>query len=221
MNLFDLLFLVLFCAALATLLFALRCAVYRQFDRARRLLARLFIGFATYMALVILVSLLLPRRVVRLAEPQCFDDWCISVDSFQQAFKGTRVVYTLNLRLSSHAQRVSQRENNIALYLTDDRGHRYDSLPESSDVPFNILLPPQQSLLITRSFIVPADAFRVSAVITHEGGFPIAWFILGYNTWFRKPPIIPLNWHVTKSPAPFRIPSPPDRSDTVPLAPFA
>lgn len=192
MNLFDLLFLVLFFAALATLLFALRCAAYRQFDRARRPLVRLLIGFASYMALVIVVSLLLPRRVFHLAEPQCFDDWCISVESFQRACKPSRVTYTLNVRLSSRAHRVSQRENNIAIYLLDDRGHRYDPLPDSSAAPFNVLLQPQQSLVVTRSFIVPADAYHLSAVITHEGGFPIGWFILGYDTWFRKPPIIPL-----------------------------
>jgi hypothetical protein len=32
----------------------------------------------------------------------------------------------------------------------------------------------------------------VGAVIAHEGGFPIGWFIIGYDTWFRKPPLAPL-----------------------------
>jgi hypothetical protein len=37
--------------------------------------------------------------------------------------------------------------------------------------------------------LVPEEAAGVAAVITHEGGFPIGWFIAGYDTWFRKPPI--------------------------------
>jgi hypothetical protein len=36
--------------------------------------------------------------------------------------------------------------------------------------------------------VVPVEAFDVGIVISHEGGFPIGWFIVGYNTWFRKPP---------------------------------
>lgn len=84
MNLFDLLFLALFFAVLAILLVALRCAVFHQFDGARRLLAQLLIGFACYMAFIITLVSLSPRQVVQLAEPQCFDDWCISLDSFQQ-----------------------------------------------------------------------------------------------------------------------------------------
>jgi len=29
-------------------------------------------------------------------------------------------------------------------------------------------------------------------VFAHEGGFPIAWFIIGYDTWFRKPTLVQL-----------------------------
>jgi len=36
---------------------------------------------------------------------------------------------------------------------------------------------------------VPAKAAEVGVVITHEGAFPIGWFIADYDTWFRKPPV--------------------------------
>jgi hypothetical protein len=29
-------------------------------------------------------------------------------------------------------------------------------------------------------------------VIAHEGGFPIGWLIIGYDTWFRKAPLVKL-----------------------------
>jgi hypothetical protein len=44
-------------------------------------------------------------------------------------------------------------------------------------------------------FLVPAEAALLAVVIVviaHEGGFPIGWFIIGYDTWFRKPPIVRL-----------------------------
>ncbi len=98
----------------------------------------------------------------------------------------------LDLRLSSRARRISQRENNMAVYLRDDRGRRYDPVARPSDTPFHVLLQPRESVVVSRAFLVPGDAAHLGAVITHEGGFPIGWFIIGYDTWFRKPPIVTL-----------------------------
>jgi hypothetical protein len=53
-------------------------------------------------------------------------------------------------------------------------------------------LQPGESVVLTRHFLLPSDDSGVSAVVTHEGGFPIGWFIIGYDTWFRKPPLIRL-----------------------------
>jgi hypothetical protein len=47
-----------------------------------------------------------------------------------------------------------------------------------------------ESAAATRTFEVPANTGRLAAVIDHEGGFPIGWFIIGYETWFRKPTIV-------------------------------
>jgi len=40
---------------------------------------------------------------------------------------------------------------------------------------------------VCRSFLLPAGAGDVGIVIAHQGGFPIGWFVVGYDTWFRKP----------------------------------
>lgn len=144
------------------------------------------------MAVVIAVSLILPRRVIQVSDPQCFDDWCVSIAGFKHAPEDTRVAYTVDLRLFSRARRISQRENNLAVYLTDDRGRRYDSEADPSSTPFNVLLGPLQSVVVSRRFLAPSDATGLGIVITHHGGFPIGWFIIGYDTWFRKPPIATL-----------------------------
>ena len=189
MGLFDLLFIVLFVTAVCVLMAAAGFAIRLQFGRARRILFRLCLGITAYMAAVISVSLILPRRVVKIGDSQCFDDWCVSVAGFRRAPQGADVSYNVDLRLFSRARRVSQRENNLAVYLTDSYGRRYDPLADNSATPFNVLLRPQESVVVSRSFLVPAEAAEVSVAITHEGGFPIGWFIVGYDTWFRKPPV--------------------------------
>ena len=193
MNLFDLLFIALFLTTLCTLLAAGWFAGTRQFDRARRILQRLAWGAAAYMAIVISVSLVQPRQVLAVGEPLCFDDWCIAVTGVKRAADGGNVGYHADLRLSSRARRVSQREKNVVVYLADDRGRRYDSAAIASDIPISVLLRPQESVVVSRSFAVPANASRVGVVIAHEGGFPIGWFIIGYDTWFRKPPIVSID----------------------------
>jgi len=192
MKLADLLFIVLFLATVSTLIAAAWFTLRRRFDRARRILLRLLIGAAAYMAVVIAVSMILPRRVVQMNDPHCFDDWCISVAGFKHAQEDTRVAQTVDLRLSSRARRISQRENHLAVYLIDDRGRRYDPPADASSTPFNVLLGPLESVVVSRRFLAPGDATGVGIVIAHQGGFPIGWFIIGYDTWFRKPPIAKL-----------------------------
>ena len=72
MGLFDLLFIALFLATVCTLVAAGWFAVRRQFDRAGKILFRLFAGAAVCMAAVVAVSLVLPRRILRMGEPLCF-----------------------------------------------------------------------------------------------------------------------------------------------------
>ena len=190
MSLFDLLFIALFLTTVGSLLAAGWFAMSRQFDRARRILLRLLLGAAGYMAIVIAVSVVLPRQASKAGEALCFDDWCVTVTGVKRVPKGGSVAYSVDLRLSSRARRVSQREKNLAVYLTDDRELGYDPVAASSDIPFSVLLRPQESIDVSRSFTVPADAAHVGVVIAHEGGFPIGWFIIGYDTWFRKPPVV-------------------------------
>jgi hypothetical protein len=192
MSIFDLLFLALVLVAAARLLTAGWCALRRQFGRSRHTLQALALGAAIYMAIVVLASVLLPQRVLKPDATECFDDWCIGVAGFKRLAHGADVVYDVDLRLSSRARRASQRENNLSVYLTDKKANRYDPLADPSAAPFNVLLRPRESVVVRRTFFVPADASDVGLVVAHEGGFPIGWLIIGYSTWFRKAPVIEL-----------------------------
>jgi len=190
MSLFDLLFILLFLLMLASLLWAASCAVRGQFDRAGRVIVRILLAAAVYIAIVIVFSAILPRRTANLGEQRCFDDYCVSVDAFTRNPQGSGVEYTVNLRLSNRALRGSEREKNLVMYLTDAQGRRYDADGDKSSAPYTVLLAPQESVVVGRRFLVPSDAGELGAVVTHEGGFPIGWLIIGYDAWFRKPPLV-------------------------------
>jgi len=191
-SIFDLLFIVLFLATAATVLSAAILAMRGRGARACAILRRLGICAGVYFGIIAITSLWLPRTVLRMGAPRCFDDWCIAVENASRQPAGERAAYTVSLRVFSTARRISQRENDVAVYLADDRGHRYDPVPNPSEVPLNVRLGPQESVTATRVFEVPADAHDPGVVIAHEGGFPIGWFIIGYETWFRKPVIVRL-----------------------------
>jgi hypothetical protein len=191
-SIFDLFFLALVAALAIVLLGAVVLILQGKVGQAGRLLVCTALCFAAYMAVVVIVSALLPRRTLSPGQDECFDDWCIAVNGVTRIPKDTAAEYRVDFRISSRALRVEQRERNLAVYLTDDRGKRFDPQNDSAETPFSVLLHAGDSVATARTFLVPPAARELGLVITHEGGFPIGWFIIGYNTWFRKPPVIPL-----------------------------
>ncbi|MGP0076394.1 MAG: hypothetical protein ACLPWF_31145 [Bryobacteraceae bacterium] len=192
MSIFDLLFIALFLASLVVLLVAGFTAIRGQSSRAIGILRSYFLCAGLYLGTVVVVSAFSPRRVVGMGEPRCFDDWCIAVEGVQRVPMENGTSYVAKLRVYSTARRVSQRENNVVAYVTDDRGIRYDPIGDRSTVPLNVLLLPQQSVATDRIFHLPADSRPVGIVIGHQGGFPISWFIIGDEAWFHKPAIVPI-----------------------------
>jgi len=188
MNIFDLLFLALALATFLTLCAAAGFAIAHRGQQSLRLLRRLGFGAALYFAVIIVVSLIAPRRTFNLGDTQCFDDWCIAATSASHAGNS----YIIGLRISSRARRVSQRERDLLIRLVDRDGQIYAASPETSDADVSSLLAPGGSLDFTRTFSVPTNAPDPQLVISH-GGFPIGWFIVGYDSWFRKPPLIHLH----------------------------
>jgi hypothetical protein len=196
MNISDLLFIALFLAAVVSLITAGVAALLGNRARAIRVLCVMGVSAAIYLGIVCIVSAATPRKILNLGDPQCSDDWCISVDGAERVPGNSAISYDVSLRLFSRARRVSQRENHVVVYLTDEQGRRFDSVPRDSDVPFNVLLQPGESVTTHRIYRLPADAHGVAAVVTREGGalgcFP-GCFVITENDWFHKPTIVRLD----------------------------
>lgn len=190
MLLADLLFLLLLLAAAAALLGAAWLAGTGHTAHALRVLRALLFGAAAYMSVVIVVSMILPREVVKPGGELCFDDWCIRIAAVRTRAGGARTFYDLDFTLRSRALRVTQREMNLAVRLASYSGRRYDPQADPSAAPFDVPLEPGESVTTRRTWALPAAEQPAGVEVTHPGGFPIGWFIVGYDTWFRDPALL-------------------------------
>lgn len=193
MNIFEPLFILLVLTTLGTLVTAAAVALRGQRGRAVRILRRLAIGGAVYFAIVLVVALATPQKVVHVGSPQCFDDWCITVMDAKRTSSNASATWTVTLRLWSRAGRVAQSEKGVVVFLTDARHRRFDPVPAASSVPLDVRLQPRESVDATRTFELPLDATDVGLIFTHEGGFPIGSLIISENQLFHAATIVRLD----------------------------
>jgi len=194
MTLFDLLFIGIFLTTLVLLGLAALNLLRRRPAQAFRLLGVIACGLIVYLGVVMLVSLISPSRVLSLGEKRCFDDWCISVEDIARAEKPGGIIYTVNLQISNRAQRVSQRELGMTVYMLDEAGRHFEASADPAEIPFNSLLQPGQTLALTRSFEPGAVTGQPVLVVGHDASswFP-GMFIIGDDaSLLHKPTIVRL-----------------------------
>jgi hypothetical protein len=192
LTIFEPLFILLFLAAIATLFTAGVAALSGELPRALRILRRLSIAATFYVAVVLIVAIASVPPVHQIGEPQCFDDWCITVTDAKRAAAGASQNWTVGLRISSRAKRVLQRERGAAVHLVDSRGRKFYPVAADGAVPLDVQVGPGEFADATRRFELPADASGVRLVFDHEGGFPIGDFIIGENQLFHDTTVIRL-----------------------------
>ena len=166
MTVFDLLVIVLFFAAIGTLIVAAVLAVRGRLARALRLLGQLAVCTAVYVGIVYAATALSKEVVLQVGDPQCDDDWCIAVESAKRTPMNAIVRYDVTLRIFSRARRVAQREMNARdVYLVDSQWRRYDPVHTGAEVPLNTLLQPGESVTTSRRFEVPADVRGIGLMV--------------------------------------------------------
>lgn len=192
MSIGDLLFVVVFLAGIVASLWAAILAVRGRFRKSLAILRRLAICAALYVGIVILVSLVSPRRVIDVGDTLCWDDWCLTVADAKCSESPAGIRYVITFRVSSRARRRAQRGLGACVYLLDDRGRRYDPLPDPTAVPLDTLIQPQESVDAVRTFDLPTDAREPVAVMSHGSGFP-GWFVIGDSaSLFHKGTVVKL-----------------------------
>lgn len=189
MNIFEPVFLLLVLTTLLTLVASVGMALSGKRAKAARLLRRLAIGALAYFAVVILTTAIQPSREFSAGEPQCFDDWCVTVLGGARN-AGTPSRYDVSLRLSNRGRRRPMGEKGTEAYLVDERGRRLDVAAGGAGVPFDTILQPGTSIDSIMSFDVPADVRPLGLVYHHANGFPIGWFIISEGGWFSRPPVM-------------------------------
>jgi hypothetical protein len=192
MTLYDLIFAVVALATAATLLSAVVPALRGDRPAAGRRLRLLAGALAAYLALVTVVSLVLPPRTLAPGENLCSDDWCIAVTNARRDSAAMPPTLDVRYTLTSRARGAPQRERFVVSYLIDGAGARIDAQQVSGAVPFDSLLQPGQHIEAARSFVVAGRSSPFTVVIAREGdgGFPRCC-ILGEGL-FRQPPRVAL-----------------------------
>lgn len=192
MTIFDLVFIAVFFATVVTLAMAAFAAVRGRRARALATLRGFGVFAVVYLGIVILVSLTTPRRVLNVGDDQCSDDWCIAVADVKRTPANAVVSYAVTLRVSSRARRVAQSEGGVSVYLIDDRGRRYDPVPDAAAVALSVMLQPRESVSTTRVFELPTDAHDAGLVVG-RGAFPGCIIIGDDQSLFHKRTIVRLD----------------------------
>jgi hypothetical protein len=198
LTLFDLLFILVFVATAAALLFAAYAAIRGRFAQAGRVVLRTAIFWTVYLGIVVAVSLKTPRRVVAIGEQRCFDDWCITVERVSHLpgagpgdSAGSPVSVVLSV--SSEAKRVRQSAPDNAVFLENAQGKRYPARPAGAQPSFGTMIGPGESYETIREFDVPMNTQIVGLVVRHGGNGPGSVIIGDDAALFHKPAIVKLD----------------------------
>jgi hypothetical protein len=190
MAIFDLVFLVVLLCVLLALGAAAYAAVRRRFGRALALLRGVGICAVLYVAIVAVVSLIAPARVLHVGETHCFDDWCIAVAKVHEVPRQYGTASAVDIVLSSRMRRRPQREYDLVVALVDQSGREYAPTPGQSGTPFDVVLQPEQSITTTRVFELPPNA-RAAGLVMHHAGLRPELLIIGNDeSLFHKKMIV-------------------------------
>jgi len=188
MTAFDLLFLALFAVTVATLLGAAIAFLKGNRTRSRHIARRWAVCALVYLAVVYAVAIGRPRRILSVGQDHCFDEWCVIVDGASRTPEGHRV----NFHLFNRARRADQHANGVEVYLTDDRGRRWDPEPDPTGVPMNTVLHAGESKAAALRFRTPPNVQGLGFVVNHGMGLPVCLVIGDEQCLFHTRPVVRL-----------------------------
>lgn len=193
MSNFDLLFLASVPLSIIALAVAAVSALRGRRPRAANILKVLGIYAALYAAVDIAVDFIQPRQTMRVGDPWCFDHMCTAVENVQTVLGNPTTAYKIGLRIFNSSHRVVQWAPNAWIYLIDNKGHLYPPDPDSSAVPLDVRLQPDQAVSTSRVFRVPTEVKDLGLITGHGGSYcgTMSRLIIGDGScMFNKPKMI-------------------------------
>ena len=130
----------------------------RKYRAAATALLVTLTGVGLYAAIVIVVGMLTPQRIINVGESYCMDIWCISIERVNTQSRGNEIVYKVDVKIFSDANTVKVSAKGASVYLVDERGRHFELMNDPSVIPFDTPLEPHQSIHTSLSFAVMADA---------------------------------------------------------------
>lgn len=138
--------------------------------RVRRGVAWLVGVWVVYACVLVVVSLLQPQKVVRLGQPQCFDEMCFTVTKVEQVpgfrMSGERKLLRVSVQVSNHG-RTAKSEKLIRAYLVDAEERRWEESAGVNGVRLNARVTGGESVVSEPVFQVAAEATGLRLVFTH------------------------------------------------------
>jgi hypothetical protein len=117
----------------------------------------------SYVAALILVSLLSPAKAVSVGDSYCWDLWCVGVQQVNKSQQGQSILYTADVALfadSSNPERIPSGQGKQFFYVVDDHGRRFE-IREASFRHESDILNPGESVKSTLVFLAPPDAGKL------------------------------------------------------------
>ena len=120
---------------------------------------------ASYMGMVVLVSLLTPRTIVNIGDSYCWDLWCVGIQSVNTTPQGQNILYTaqVSLFVDSATTELELRDPGKDqakqfFYAVDERGRRFPILAYAPLAGATVTVKPGESVKSSLSFLAPANA---------------------------------------------------------------
>jgi hypothetical protein len=152
-------------------------------------------AWVVYLGVLAGVSLGQRQRVVKIGEPQCFDEMCFAVTGVEEVpgflIRDGRRLVRVSVRVTNEGRK-PQSEGLIFAYLVDAEGRRWEESPGVNGVGLTTKVSGGNSVVSQPVFKIAADATGLGLVFSHGRWQPGVLVIGDSDSWLHKKTIVML-----------------------------
>jgi hypothetical protein len=157
-------------------------------------------AWVIYVAVVIGVSVVQPRRVMAKGQDICFDEMCFAVVGVDElpvfagrnmADAGSKLV-RVAIRVTNKARQNAESEALLRVYLVDGQGRRWEEVPGLSGNPLTARVAAGGEIVCEPVFKVASDASGLGLVYTHGRWQPGILVVGDSDSWLHKRTVVAL-----------------------------